>query len=185
MNINSNSNSNAGTATASPSKPASVTDVEGFDRGTGTGEPVDSVAHNLRLMKSADDAYNARDYAIFLEQLHANDVVVHQIGAPTTVGLPPHRRDMDLWIAGFPDMRVHNDPYDIQFGQGDWTVAMGRLSGTFTGQLRLPDGTVVEPTGKAFETFFTTIGHWRNEQLDIQYVLYDAQDIMGQIEAGR
>ncbi|MBV9170935.1 MAG: hypothetical protein JOZ81_12710 [Chloroflexi bacterium] len=34
----------------------------------GTGEPIDSVAHNLRLMKSADDACNARDYTVFLEQ---------------------------------------------------------------------------------------------------------------------
>ncbi|MBV9543113.1 MAG: hypothetical protein JOY61_01900, partial [Chloroflexi bacterium] len=121
VNINSNSNSNAGTATAGPSKPASVTGVEGFDRSTGTGEPADSVAHNLRLMKGADDAYNARDYTVFLDQLHAKDVVVHQIGAPTTVGLPPHRRDMDMWIAAYPDMRVHNNPYDIQFGQGEWT----------------------------------------------------------------
>ena len=180
MNINSNSNSNAGTATASPSKPASVTDVEGFDRGTGTGEPVDAVAHNLRLMKSADDAYNARDYPVFLEQLHAKDVVVHQIGAPTTVGLPPHRRDMDMWIAAYPDMRVHNNPYDIQFGQGEWTVAMDKLSGTFTQPLTLPDGTVVQPTGKAFTTFFTTIARWQNEQLVEEYVLFDPRDVMAQ-----
>ena len=163
----------------------SATDTEGFDRGTGTGEPTESVAHKLRLMKRADDGYNARDWDDFLGTMQSEDVVVHQIGAPTTRGRDAHRKDMEMWIGAFPDMRVHNDPYDIQFGQGDWTVAMGRLSGTFTGQLNLPDGTVVEPTGKAFETFFTTIGHWKNEQLDIQYVLYDAQDIMAQIGVSR
>ena len=166
-------------------KPVSVTDVEGFDRGTGTGEPSESVAHLLRLMKSADDAYNARDYEVFLNQLHRDDVVVHQIGAPTTHGLPPHQADMDRWIAGFPDMRVHNNPYDVQFGQGEWTVAMGKISGTFTQPLTLPDGTVVQPTGKAFTTFFTTIGRWQNEQMVEEYVLFDAQDMMAQAGLGR
>ena len=163
----------------------SVTDTEGFDRGTGTGEPTEDVAHKLRLMKRGDDGFSARDWDDFLGTMQSEDVVVHQIGAPVTRGRDAHRKDMEMWIGAFPDMRVHNDPYDIQFGQGDWTVAMGRLSGTFTGQLNLPDGTVVEPTGKAFETFFTTIGHWKNEQLDIQYVLYDAQDIMAQIGVSR
>jgi SnoaL-like polyketide cyclase len=136
-------------------------------------------------MKGADDAYNARDYTFFMDKRHAPDVLVHQIGAPETHGLPPHRADMDLWIAGFPDMRVHNDPYDVQFGQGEWTVALGKLSGTFTQPLTLPDGTVVEPTGKAFTTFFTTIARWQDEQMVQEYVLFDAQDIMAQTGVGR
>lgn len=162
-----------------------MVDVEGFDRGTGTGEPTDVVAHLLRLMKTADDGFNSRDYELFLHQRHHKDVVVHQIGAPTTVGLPPHRADMDFWIGAFPDMRVHNDPYDVQFGQGEWTVAIGKLSGTFTNELTLPDGTVVPPTNKAFTTFFTTIARWQNEQMVAEYVLFDPRDIMQQIGVGR
>ena len=96
-----------------------MTDTEGFDRGTGTGEPAGSVAHNLRLMKRADDGYNERDWDVFLYQLHNPDVVVHYIGAPTTRGQAPHLTDMEMWIKAFPDIRVHNNPYDVQFGQGD------------------------------------------------------------------
>jgi osmotically-inducible protein OsmY len=35
------------------------------------------------------------------------------------------------------------------------------LTGTFTGPLELPDGTVIEPTGKAFEVMFSTIARSR------------------------
>src|SRR5918996_2014026 len=35
------------------------------------------------------------------------------------------------------------------------------FTGTFTGPLELPDGTVIEPTGKAFEVMFSTIARSR------------------------
>ena len=173
----------AGPGSGPTGKP-SVTDIEGFDRGTGTGEPTPEVAHLLHLMKRGDDGYNTRNWVDFLDTLHHHDVLVHQIGFPETVGLPPHRRDMEMMINACPDIRVHNDPYDIQFGQGEWTVAIGKLSGTFTQQLKFPDGTVIEPTGKSFLSFFTTIARWQNEQMVTEYVLYDMQDIMKQLGVG-
>ena len=51
--------------------------------------------------------------------------------------------------------------------------------------LTLPDGTVVEPTGRAFETFFTTIARWQNDQLVDEFVLFDPQDIMIQTIGAR
>ena len=168
-----------------PGGTPSMTDTEGFDHGTGTGEPTESVRHNLRLMKRADDGYNERDWPLFLYQLHREDVEVHQIGAPVTHGHAPHLKDMEMWAGGFPDMKVHNNPYDIQFGQGEWTVAIGKLSGTFTAPLTLPDGTVVQPTGKAFLTFFTTIARWQDDRMVNEYVLFDPQDIMAQTGVGQ
>ncbi|MBE8515970.1 ester cyclase [Amycolatopsis sp. H6(2020)] len=159
----------------------SMTDVQGFDRGTGTGEPTGPVAHLLRLMKGADDAFNRRDYDDFLDHGHHQDVVVNYIGRPGTVGRAPHRADLEAMVATFPDLRVHNAPYDIQFGQGEWTVAIGRMSGTFTQPMTLPDGTVVEPTNKSFMTLFTTIARWQNDQMLTEYVLWDDQDVMTQI----
>ena len=38
----------------------------------------------------------------------------------------------------FPDVRVHNDPYPIQFGSGDWITVVTRTTGTFTGQMAGP-----------------------------------------------
>ncbi len=175
--------------TKDPSIPAggtpSVTDTDGFDQGTGTGEPAGPVAHNLRLMKRADDGYNARDWPVFLYQLHDPDVAVHYIGAPETHGHAPHLADMEVFINAFPDVRVHNNPYDVQFGQGEWTVALGKLSGTFTQPLTMPDKTVIPPTGKSFTTFFTTIARWQNDQMVDEYVLFDQMDIMKQIGVGQ
>lgn len=163
-----------------PGAAPSVTDRDGFDRGTGTGEPTEQVARLLRLMKASDDGFNARDYDYFLDHRHAPDVKVRQFGLPERVGIPPHRRDAELFIGAFPDLKVHNDPYDVQFGQGSWTVAMGRLTGTFTGTLTL-EGQAIEPTGKSFNTFFTTIAKWQDDIIAEEFVLFDMQDIMRQI----
>ena len=163
-----------------PGAAPSATDRDGFDRGTGTGEPSEQVARWLRLMKAADDAFNARDYDFFLDHRHAPDVKAHVFGMPETIGIPPHRRDTEFFVAAFPDLKVHNDPYDVQFGQGTWSVAMGRLSGTFTGTLTL-EGQAIEPTGKSFTTFFTTIAKWQDDLMTEEFVLFDMQDIMRQI----
>ena len=78
---------------------------------------------------------------------------------------------------------AERDPYDIQFGQGQWTVAIGKLSGTLTQPLTLPDGTVHPPTGKSFTTLFTTLARWQNEQMSD--VLLEPQGIMQQLGVGR
>jgi predicted ester cyclase len=168
-------------AIAYPPAGPSAVDTLGFDRGTGTGEPTSQVERHLRLMKSADDGFNAQDFSFFMDHRHHPDVVVHQFGSPDTKGVDPHRQIAEYMLATFPDLRVHNDPYDIQFGQGEYSVAMGKLSGTFTAPMTLPDGTVVPATGKSFTTFFTTIARWRDDQMIEEWVLYDMPDVMMQI----
>ena len=56
-----------------------------------------------------------------------------------------------------------NSPHTIQFGAGDWITVVTNATGTFTGQMTLPDGTVIPPTGKAFDVEFgqTTKWGWR------------------------
>ena len=152
-----------------------------FDRGTGTGEPSAGTARLLRLMKEADDGFNARNYDFFLGQRHSEDVKVLQFGVGQMGPRAAHRGEIDKLIATFPDMRVHNDPYDVQFGQGQWTVAMGKLSGTFTQPMRMPDGTTVQPTGKRFETFFTTVAKWNGDTITEEFVMFDVNDINRQI----
>jgi hypothetical protein len=36
-------------------------------------------------------------------------------------------------LQAFPDMHVRND-YPLQFGEGDWTTVMGKVSGDVHGQ---------------------------------------------------
>jgi hypothetical protein len=67
---------------------------------------------------------------------------------------------MEQFFRIFPDVHVANDPNPIQFGSGDWITDVSRTSGTFTGQMVLPDGTVVAPTGKAFDVEFGQTVKW-------------------------
>ncbi len=56
---------------------------------------------------------------------------------------------MQRFFGIFPDVHVANDPYPVQFGAGDWITVVTRVTGTFTGQMTLPGGSVVAPTGRA------------------------------------
>jgi hypothetical protein len=50
-------------------------------------------------------------------------------------------------LRSFPDMHVHTS-HPIRFESGDWITVVTEVTGTFTGELNLPDGKVRAPTGK-------------------------------------
>ncbi len=148
----------------------------------GPATPEETVSRNLDLMKQADDAFNARDYERFLDDRHHPRVVVHQTGLPgPSHTLAAHRSEIETLIRAFPDVHVHNDPYDIAFGQGEWTTAIGRLTGTFSGGLVGPDGTPIPPTGRSFDVAFTTIARWQHGRIVEERVLWDNGLLLQQI----
>ena len=65
------------------------------------------------------------------------------------------------------NLHVFNAPYPIQFGRGDWITVVTNATGTFTGEMTLPDGTVIPPTGKAFDVEFGQTTKWAGDQLII------------------
>ena len=73
----------------------------------------------------------------------------------------------------FPDIRVYT-PYPIQFGAGDWITVVTNATGTFTGEMTLPDGTVVPPTGKSFDLEFGQTSKWEGDQLIVISAFYDS-----------
>ena len=122
-------------------------------------------AHLLELMKRGDDAFNSRDFAA-MSAVHHPDMIAHVTGnAAPIYGQPAHATAMEQFFAIFPDVHVHNDPYPIQFGSGDWITVVSRVTGTFTGQMTLPDGTVVPPTGKPFDLEFGQTTKWDGDLL--------------------
>jgi Rrf2 family protein len=64
-------------------------------------------------------------------------------------------------------------PYPIQFGSGDWITVVTRATGTFTGAMTLPDGTVIPPTGKAFDVEFGQTTKWEGDQLIVISAFFD------------
>jgi ketosteroid isomerase-like protein len=110
--------------------------------------------HLLALMKQGDDAFNTRDFA-GMDAVHHPGIVAHVTGNPQPIyGRAAHAEAMRQFFTVFPDVHVANDPYPVQFGDDDWITVVTRCTGTFTGAMTLPDGTIVPPTGKAFDVEF-------------------------------
>jgi SnoaL-like polyketide cyclase len=121
--------------------------------------------HLLTLMKQGDDAFNSRDFAA-MNAVHHPDMVAHVTGnAEPIYGRAAHAAMVKEMFAMFPDVYVHNDPYAIEFGSGDWITVITRTTGTFTGELVLPDGTTIPPTGKAFDLDFGQTSKWDGDHL--------------------
>ena len=142
----------------------------------------DRVTQLLALMKRGDDAFNDRDLDA-MDAVHDPRAVCYVTGSaePTTT-LPPHRRMIEQFIDAFPDVHVHNDPYDVQFGGGDWVTVISKITGTFTGKMTAPDGTLVTPTGKSFELNFSTTCRWNDAgQLTEEYVFWDSALLAHQV----
>jgi hypothetical protein len=104
-------------------------------------------AHLLALMKKGDDAFNSHDFAGMKAVHHPKMIARVAGGAKPINGQPAHAAMIKEMFRIFPDVHVYNDPYPIQFGSGDWITVITRTTGTFTGEMILPDGRVIAPTG--------------------------------------
>jgi len=101
-----------------------------------------------------------------LNEIHHPAMIAYGTGnAEPIYGSPAHAAMVQQRFRIFPDVRVHNDPYSVQFGSGDWITVVTRTTGTFTGEMVLPDGTVVPPTGKAFNLKFGQTSKWQGDEL--------------------
>jgi hypothetical protein len=137
-------------------------------------DDTDRTAHLLALMKKGDDAFNARDFAA-VDEVHHPEMIAYIAGsADPTYGREAHSGAMEGLLGSFPDMHVHSDPYDIQFGDGDWITVVTRVTGTLTGPMTLPDGTIIEPTGKSFDIpDFGQTTKWQGDRLIVISAFWD------------
>ena len=131
-------------------------------------------ARLLALMKKGDDAFNARDFAA-VDEVHHPGMIAYITGlAEPVYGKEAHGAAMQQMLRMFPDMHVYSDPYPIQSGSGDWITVVTHATGTFTGEMPLPDGTVIPPTGKAFDVEFGQTSKWDGDQLIVISAFWDA-----------
>jgi ketosteroid isomerase-like protein len=131
-------------------------------------------AHLLELMKKGDDAFNSRDVAA-MNAAHHPDIIAHVMGIPDPIlGRVAHAAMIQQMFRTFPDIHVHNDPYPTQFGSGDWITVITRATGTFTGEMILPDGNVIAPTGKAFDLEFGQTVKWDGDQVTEIFAFWDS-----------
>jgi len=141
---------------------------------TTTTESTSRTARLLALMKKGDDAFNARDFDR-VDSVHHHDMIAYITGlAEPVYGKEAHAVAMQQMLRIFPDMHVYCDPYPIQFGSGDWITVITRATGTFTGEMTLPDGNVIPPTGKAFDVELGQVSKWVGDRLIEISAFWDA-----------
>jgi hypothetical protein len=137
--------------------------------------------HLLALMQQGDDAFNSRDVA-GMDAVHHPEMIAYVTGnAEPLYGRAAHAAAMEQFFRVFPDVHVHNDPYPVQFGSGDWITVITRVTGTFTGEMTLPDGTVIPPTGKAFNVEFGQTVKWDGDRVIEIAAFWDAAEQARQI----
>jgi hypothetical protein len=157
---------------ATPERPYAADQQEGAVM-TATTQGTSRTAHLLALMTRGDDAFNARDFEA-VDAVHHPEMVAHITGlAEPVYGREAHAAAMQQLLRIFPDIHV-NTPYPIQFGTGDWITVVTRATGTFTGEMTLPDGTAIPPTGKAFDMEFGQTTKWDGDQLIVISAFWDS-----------
>ena len=130
-------------------------------------------AHLLELMTKSDEAFNARDFEA-VDAVHHPNMIAFITGlAEPVYGREAHAAALQQFLRSFPDMHV-NTPYPIQFGSGDWITVVTHATGTFTGEMTLPDGNVIPPTGKAFDVEFGQTTKWDGDRLVVISAFWDA-----------
>ena len=130
--------------------------------------------HLLELMAKGDNAFNARDFET-VDSVHVPDMIAYIPGSAEPIyGSEAHSAAMQQFLRSFPDMHV-NTPYPIQFGSGDWITVITNATGSFTGEMVLPDGNVIAPTGKAFDLEFGQTTKWKDDRLVVIAAFMDAR----------
>ena len=107
-------------------------------------------------LKKYADALNAHDLDALLELL-APDAEVQDPGVAEPIkGKEAIRQNLGSWLKAFPDMKF--EVVEPVLSEGNDVLFQGRISGTHTGDLTTPQGTVA-PTNKKFQ--FAGAGFWR------------------------
>jgi len=137
---------------------------------------------NAERMYALDEAWNARDWDTFDSFHDQQATVVYWPGRQDTPthGGPDHRDESIRFCRAFPDNKVHH-PYYILFGEDEFTCFVTHFTGTFTAPLEMPDGTVVQPTGKPFDLLYSTAARWRDGKIIEEYLFYDNGAFLSQV----
>lgn len=141
-------------------------------------------AHQAARLKNFDDLdFNVYSHQRWdqLSRSHAADITVHWPDGRVTHGIDVHIEDLKKMFVFAPDTRISSHPIRIADLDEDYTAVMGVLEGTFTQPMPTPDGKMLPPTGRPFKLEMVTIGHWRGDVMDEEYLFWDNQAFMKQI----
>lgn len=139
-----------------------------------------TIQQNLDLFDELDlIAFNNRDMER-ISEIHMPDVkVINRDGQVTQSFDPNHKAELEFLFNTFPDLSITE--HVIGFGQGNWTAGLSISNGTFLKPMNLPNGQIIEPTGKSFEVIIVTLAKWQDGRIVEEYLIWDNEDWMNQI----
>ncbi len=141
------------------------------------------VANNIRTFDNLDfDVFTNQKWDR-LHESHSADIVVHWPDGHQTKGIDVHIADLKAMFVYAPDTRIKTHP--VKFGQGEWTAVIGVMEGTFTKPMPTGNGKSIAPTGKSFQLTMATVGHWKGDTMDEEYLFWDNATYMKQLGLGQ
>ncbi len=139
----------------------------------------DIVAQRLKTFDQLDFEYYSNQKWENFHESHTDDVVVVWPDGHETKGFKQHIEDLKYQFTFAPDTSIKAHP--VKFGGGDYTAVIGEMTGTFSKPMVMPDGTIIQPTGKTFKIPMATIAHWKGDKFDKEYLFWDNLAFMKQI----
>ena len=128
------------------------------------------------------EAWNAKDLDRCASYAHP-DAEMTNVPFGAKLGF---REYVESWARAFPDGKIEIENVVVQ---GDRAIAefvgRGTHTGTMKGPMKLPNGSEIPPTGKAFDLEFYTIARWNNEQIVEENLMYDLVTFLRQIGLGQ
>ena len=119
---------------------------------------------------------NANDYSD-AEEIFSSDVVTQPPGSAPLRGIEPFVAYGQGFSRAFPDGRIHGDRY---VESGDVVVVEGRFTGTNTGPLESPAGTL-PPTGRPMVLPFADVFRVADGRITEHRIYYDTASMLGQL----
>ncbi|PZP59180.1 ester cyclase [Pseudoxanthomonas winnipegensis] len=130
-------------------------------------------------MRAIDVAWNVRDWNTYAGLLD-DALVAHASGTAQPHDKARHVANAIAFCGAFPDARVVTTPYITLFAAEDGarTCSVARITGTADGDLTWLGDPAPVAAGRAFDTTFAAICHWRGgrvigqrQYLDIDLML--------------
>lgn len=111
-------------------------------------------------------------------EIHADNVIVHNPDGTDTSLFPPHSKDLQFLFDTF-EFKVAK--HIVGFGFGEWTAGISISEGRWVKPITLPDGKVLQPSGKSVSLKIATIARWENGRIAEEYLFWDNADWNRQI----
>jgi predicted ester cyclase len=128
------------------------------------------------------DDFNDRTYAQNAARYFAPDCV--NVDLPTgqeLYGIEGAIQSTDVWVQAFPDAYAEVVSHDVQ---GNTVTTTIRASGTFDGQMMLPDGTVIPGSGQPLEMEYRQTITVEDGMVVRVEASYDMQNMLSQLGLG-